>query len=81
MLKVFFGRVWPYIAGVFSIIAGFIYIRLSGKAEGRRTEKERQQSLDAQGAKAAQENRQNVEALDDNGLAAEFDRLRDKRRR
>jgi len=76
-LRALWAKVWPYIAVAGAVLAGLFAVRQSGK----HSEREQQQLRDAQGARQAQENRRNVEKMDDDDLAAEFDRLRRGRRR
>jgi len=69
--------IWPYVVGGMALVAAYFGIRQNGKHDA---EKDRQiKELNA--IRKAKENRENIEILDDDSLANEFDRLHDKRRR
>lgn len=69
--------IWPYVVGGMALVAAYFGIRQKGKHDAKM---ERQaKELDA--TLKAKENRENIEILDDDSLANEFDRLHDKRRR
>lgn len=80
-LQALWGRVWPYIAALAALGAAVIGIRQSGKAAGRQ-EVEQQQAADALDAlRKSKDNYENVARMDDDAQLAEFDRLRDLRRK
>lgn len=67
----------PYAVGAVGIIAALVGVFMRGRASAKRDIQ-----LDNYDAmKGAQEVRRDVEAMDDDNLAAEFDRLREQRRR
>lgn len=85
MITAFFAglwaRVWPYVAAVGAAFAAVLAIRQSGKAAGRQ-EAEQQQAADALDAlRKSKDNYENVARMDDDAQLAEFDRLRDLRRK
>ncbi|NYT81458.1 hypothetical protein H0A70_08140 [Alcaligenaceae bacterium] len=64
-----------------AVAAGLIAIRQSGKAAGRQ-EAEQQQTAEALDAlRKSKDNYENVARMDDDAQLAEFDRLRDLRRK
>lgn len=77
-------RYWKPLAALVLAVAvagGLIAIRQSGKAAGRQ-EAEQQQTADALDAlRKSKDNYENVARMDDDAQLAEFDRLRDLRRK
>lgn len=81
MINALWLRIWPYIAVAGAAFAALVGIRQSGKAAGR-AEIERKQTAQAlEAIRKSNANREEVAQMDDDAQLAEFDRLRDARRR
>lgn len=81
MLRVLLGRIWPYIAGVAGLIAGFFFVRLSGKAAGKQEVQAKQVQADIKGMNDAREARNEIDSLDDDAVRDRArERLRDGKR-
>lgn len=81
MFNALLAKFWPYLALIAAAFAAFFGIRQSGKAAGR-AEIERKQTAQAlEAIRKSNANREEVARMDDDAQLAEFDRLRDARRR
>jgi hypothetical protein len=80
-LQALWAKVWPYIAVAGAVLAGLFAVRQSGKSAGR-AEAERKQTAQAlEAIRKSNANREEVARMDGDAQLAEFDRLRDLRRK
>lgn len=77
MMTWILAEAWPYIAGVGAAALALLFAFMRGRSSAEQDA----QSNKYDAMKDAQEVRRDVEAMDDDNLAAEFDRLREQRRR
>ena len=69
-------ELWPYLLGLVGIIAGV----LTAFAKGKSSERSKQAVRTAKAVKQVKKERENVEAMDDDAMYDEFDRLHNNKR-
>lgn len=77
MLSLLIDKIWPYLIGLASLIAGLFYARRLGKAEGRKEVEAEQVKSTLKGMEHARNARSEIDSLSDDAVR---DRARQRMR-
>lgn len=68
MFSLLLSQLWPYVAGAAGLIAGFFFVRLSGKAAGKQEVRQEINEAESAARKEARNVELETDAMDDGSV-------------